>query len=364
MRKTRTPLVFMLCAALSGAGLRAQEPRILMPRTYTDPGGWFTIRAPNAWEETHLASLGRRCVRFAPAADSEDAGKMDMRITFLMGWTERTVTDEVLKTLSAEAIDRLREECRARGSTIAVRETKDIILVRQSAIRNVIDEAEKDGGFAVIRMFVLPTAIHSYVIEYRLPKEMDEMLSVQFNRMVRSFRVLTPALEPVSLDKLQEVACPAMKVTVKCPPTWERKEITGGDEGRVTLVSPKARGGLKDPCPGVVVEKIPKADLRFKGETLTPEQIIMRYRDLYVEGLKKTYDEVNLQPKSALARIGREAALAFKLELASAKQTRYALLVIGIEKGTVVQVFLTAPAETFHHYAPLFGRMLVTMQAL
>jgi len=154
-----------------------------------------------------------------------------------------------------------------------------------------------------------------------------------------------------------------MKVTVKCPPAWERKEVTGGDEGRYVMASPKARDGLKDPCPGVVIEKIPQADQRFKGETLTPEQILLKYRDLYLEDLAERYDEARLLPKAARARLGRQAALAFKFELAKGEESRYGLLVISIQKGTVVQVFMAAPAASFHHYAPLFGRILATMQA-
>ncbi|MEW6360431.1 MAG: hypothetical protein AB1696_29140 [Planctomycetota bacterium] len=358
-----------LCLALASAlvmlcgAILAQEPRIVMPRNYTDPGGWFSIRVPNEWEEKTQAALGRRDVIFTPPADSEDAGKMDMRVTLITEWTERTVTGEMLKTLSDEALQRLREECAKRGSTVAVRETKEIILDRQSAIRNIIDEAQKGGGFAVIRIFALPSAFHSYVIEYRLPKEMDEMLSVQFDRMVRSFRVLAPELEALDVEKLEEYAFAAARMTVKCPAAWERKEAGGDDRVQVVLASPKARGRVNDPCPGLVAERISKADLRFKGETLTPEQIILRYRDLYVEELKKRYGEARLHPDPALARIGRQAALAFKIEIANGEESRYALLVIGIEKGTLVQVFLAAPAETFHHYAPIFGRMLVTLEA-
>jgi hypothetical protein len=181
--------------------------------------------------------------------------------------------------------------------------------------------------------------------------------------MVKAFRVLAPEFEPIDLEKLDEYSAKDMKVTIKYPPSWERKENTVENLRRITLASPESRGGLKDPCPGVIVEKIPDAAIRFAGEAPTPEQIIMKYKNLYVKKMEETCEKVTVRPKSSLARLGKQAALAYKLEFVKANESRFALFVGGIQKGTVVQVFLTAPAETFHHYTPLFGKMLSTINA-
>ncbi|MBU0717130.1 MAG: hypothetical protein KJ749_02690 [Planctomycetes bacterium] len=360
----RTRLLYLvICVSSLSPALVGQEPKIILSRPFSDPGGCFSTNVPSGWQEICETEVGRKTFLFVPQADSEDAGKMSMSIALIMGWRQQHATEEDLRAATARELQRFRDEAARIETVVAVRETKTVVLSRQSGSVLTIDEAAKDGKHGVVRMFVIPSMIHTFVIQYRLPKEDDELVSVQFERMIKRLNFLYPRLEEIDLEKLGEFSNDEMHVTVKHPPSWKATVSGEGGEREIVITSPKSHGPAGMPCPAVMVQKIANASSRFEGVTLTPEDILMKYRDLYLQKLEKACGMVVLHPQSARARLGTEAAIAYQLEFLVDDQSRYALLVLGIQKGTLVQTFLVAPAEQFCHYAALFGRILVTIQA-
>ena len=356
----RIPVVMLASLLLFPCLGRAQEPKILMPRPFQDGAGWFSINVPADWQDLCEVELGRRTYVFTPGPESDDVGKMGMSVSLIAGWRQRQVTEDVLNAAAALEIKRFTDEARQVGSTAVVRDRQGVILSRQSGLAVTIDETMQDKQQSVVKMFVMPSMIHTFVIQYRLPKEDEALSAVQFERLIRRFKILYPKLEAFDAEALTGFTDDAMHVTVKHPPSWKATADGEGDGRQITVASPTSRDEGA-PCPAVTVSKVTNAASQFRG--LTPEQMLEACAKRYVEAMRKTSGDVTLLPKSSRARIGREAALAYQLEYQAGDQSRYALLVVAMKKGTLVQVLLTAPAEEFSHYAPLFGRILITLQA-